>query len=60
MTYYVISIEIFNYTIITLCFRHLIHTKMSELMMTELPIVFPLNMTYVPLHEIKQPPWITI
>ncbi|CAH1710300.1 PRADC1-like protein [Aphis gossypii] len=39
---------------------HLIHTKMSELMITELPIVFPLNMTYVPLHEIKQPPWITI
>lgn len=41
-------------------FRHLIHTKMSELLVTELPIVFPLNMTYVPLHEIKQPPWITI
>ncbi|XP_022183071.1 PRADC1-like protein [Myzus persicae] len=39
---------------------HLIHTKMTELLMTELPIVFPLNMTYVPIHEIKQPPWITI
>ncbi|VVC42251.1 PA domain [Cinara cedri] len=39
---------------------HLIHTKMSELMVTELPIMFPLNMTYVPLHEIKQPPWISI
>jgi len=51
---------IYNNAILTLCSRHLIHTKMSELMMTELPIVFPLNMTYVPLHEIKQPPWITI
>jgi len=39
---------------------HLIHTKMFELMITELPIVFPLNMTYVPIHEIKQPPWISI
>ncbi|XP_025416685.1 PRADC1-like protein isoform X2 [Sipha flava] len=39
---------------------HLIHSKMSELMVTELPIVFPLNMTYVPLHKINQPPWISI
>lgn len=33
---------------------------MAELSLTELPIVFPLNMTYVPLHQMNQPPWITI
>lgn len=49
-----------NKIIIILFSRHLIQTKMSELMVTELPIVFPLNMTYVPLYEINQPPWIMI
>lgn len=51
----------FNNQIIIIPFsRHLIQTRMSELMVTELPIVFPLNMTYVPLYKINQPPWIMI
>ncbi|XP_050433720.1 PRADC1-like protein [Adelges cooleyi] len=39
---------------------HLIHSTMTELKLKELPIVFPLNMTFVPLHEMNQPPWIPI